>query len=55
MPVGEVHVESSEKVIVLILTNVVESLQGDNRDDSQIIVSQLPGECLNVLDDSGLR
>ena len=55
MPVGEVHVESAEGVNVHNLTDVVENVQGDSRDDSQIIVSHSFGGSLDVLDDSGLR
>ena len=55
MPVGEVHMESAENVNVHNLTKVVESVRGDNRDDSHIIVSQLLHENLDVLDDSALR
>ena len=55
MPVGEVHMESAERVIVPNLINVVESVQDDTRDDSHIIMSHLLGEGLDVLDDSELR
>ena len=51
MPVGEVHMESPKRINVPNLTNVVESVEGD----SQIIVSHLLGEILEVLDDSRLR
>ena len=55
IPVCEVHLESTEGVIVLDLPNVVESVQGDSRDESHIIVSHLLGENIYVLDDSRLR
>ena len=55
MPVGEDHVESAERFNVHNLSKSVESVQGNNRDDSHSIVSQLLGENLDVLDDKGLR
>ena len=55
MPVCEIRKESIEGVIVPNLTNVVESVEDVSHDESQIIVSQLLGESLAVLDDSGLR
>ena len=55
VPVGDGQMESAERVNVHSLTNVVENVQGDSRADSQIIVSHLLGESLDVLDDSGLR
>ena len=51
MPVGEVSVESAEKVNVLNLTNILESVQCVSPDDSHIIVSPLISESLDVLDD----
>ena len=47
--------ESVEGVVVPNLTNVVESVQEDSRDDSQIVVSQLLTESSEVLDDSQLQ
>ena len=55
MPVCEIRKEAAEGVIVPNLPNVVEGVQGDSHDESQIIVSHLLGEGLEVLDDSGLR
>ena len=55
MPVCEFRKESAEGVVVPILPNVVESMQGVSHDESQIIVSHSFGESLEVLDDSGLR
>ena len=55
MPVCEIRKESAEGVIVPNLPNVVESMQGVSHDESQVIVSHLVGESLEVLDDSGLR
>ena len=55
MPVCEIRQESTEGVVVPNLPNVVESMQDVSHDESQIIVSHLLGESLEVLDDSGLR
>ena len=55
MPVCEIREESAEVVVVPNLTNVVESVQEDTRDDSHIVVSHLLGESLEVLDDSQLQ
>ena len=44
-----------EGIVLPILPNVVESVRDDSHDESQIIVSHLLGESLDVLDDSGLR
>ena len=55
MPVCEVPQESTEGVDVPNLPNVVESVRNFSHDESQIIVSLLLGESLEVLDDSGLR
>ena len=55
MPVCEIRKESAEGVVVLNLPNVVEGVLGDSHNESQIIVSHLLGESLEVLDDSGLR
>ena len=52
MPVWEVHMESSEGVIIPDVTNVVEGMQEDSRDGSHIVVSHLLGENLEVLDDN---
>ena len=53
MPVGEVHMNSAEKVNQPNLTNVVESVEDNGHDDSHVIVSHLLGECIDVLDDNG--
>ena len=37
------------------MTNVIESMQVDSRDDSHVVVSHLLGESLDVLDDNGSR
>ena len=42
-PVGEVHMESAEKVNVHIFINFVESVQGDSRDNSHIIMTHSLG------------
>ena len=55
MPNCEILQESTEGVDVPNLPNVVESVQIFSHDEIQIIVSQLLGESLEVLDDSGLR
>ena len=55
MPVCEMRNESAEGVVVPNLPNAVERMQGVSHDESQIIVSYLLGERLEVLDDSGLR
>ena len=55
MPVFEVHKESTEEVVVPNLPNVGGSVQDDSRDESQITVSHLLGESLDVVDYSGLR
>ena len=55
MPVCEIRKESTERVVVPNLPNVVQSVQDVSHDESQIIVSHLLGESLEVLDDSGLR
>ena len=55
MPLDEVYMESAEKVNVQKLTDTVESVQVDNRDDNLIIINHLLGESLDVLDDSRLR
>ena len=54
-PVCEIRKESTEGVVVPNLRNVVESVEDVSHDESQIIVSQLLGESLEVLDDSGIR
>ena len=53
MPVCEVCMESAEGVVVPNLPDAVESVEDDDRYESQIIVSHLIGESLGVLDDSG--
>ena len=55
MSVFEIRRESSEGVVVPDLPNVVESKEDVGHHESQIIVSLLLGESLEVLDDSGLR
>ena len=55
MPVCEFRKESAEGVVVPNLPNVVESMRGVSHYESQIVVSLLLGESLEVLDDSGLR
>ena len=55
MPVCEIRQESIERVDVPNLPNVVENVQGESHEESQIIVSHLLGESLEVSDDSGLR
>ena len=55
MPVCEIRQESIEGVDVPNLPNVVESVQTFSHDESQIVVSHLLGESLEVLDDSELR
>ena len=55
MPVGEVHVEPTDRFNVPNLTNVVENVKDHSRDDSDIIVSHLLSESLDVLDDSRLQ
>ena len=55
MPVCEIRKESTEKVVVSNLPNVVESVEDVIHDENQIVVSQLLGERLEVLEDSGLR
>ena len=55
MPVCEIRNESVERVVVPNLTNVVENVEEDSRDDSHIVVSHLLGESLELLDDSQLQ
>ena len=55
MPVGEIHKDSAEGVVVPNLPNVAESMQGVSHGESQNIVSHLLGKRLEVLDDSELR
>ena len=55
MPVCESRKESTEGVVVPNLPVVVESVQDVSHDESQVIVSHLLVESLEVLDDSGLR
>ena len=55
MPVCQVREKSTEGVVVPNLPNIVESVHDVSHDESQIIVSPLLGESLEVLDDSGLR
>ena len=55
MPVYEIRKESTERVAVANLPNVVESVGDVSHDESQIFLSHLLGECLEVLDDTGLR
>ena len=55
MPVCEIRNESTEGVVVPNLPNVVDSMPDVSQDESQIIVSPLLGESLEMLDDSGLR
>ena len=52
-PVYEIRQESTEGVDVPNLPNVVESVQNVSHHESQITVSHLLGESLEVLDDSG--
>ena len=52
-PVYEIRQESTERVDVPNLPNVVESVQNVSHHESQITVSHLLGESLEVLDDSG--
>ena len=53
VPVCEIRRESTEGVDVPNLPNVVESVQNVSHDESQITVSHLLGESLEVLNDSG--
>ena len=55
MPLCENRQESTRGVVVPNLPNIVESVQTVSHDESQIIVSHLLGESLEVLDDNGLR
>ena len=55
IPLCETRNESIDGVVVPNLPNVVEDVHDVSHDESQIIVSHLFGESLEVLDDSGLR
>ena len=55
MPVCEIRKESADGVDVTNLPNAAERVQYVSHDESQIIVSHLLGECLEGLDESGLR
>ena len=55
MPLCEIRKESAEGVVVPNLPNVDGSVEGDSHDENKNIVSHLIGECLEMLDDSGLR
>ena len=55
MRVCEIRRESTQGVVVPSLPNAVENVQDVSHDESQIIVSHLLVESLDVLDDSGIR
>ena len=52
---GDAEISQSRIVGGQDLTDVVEGVEGDNRDDSHFIVILLLGESSDLLDDSGLQ